>query len=192
MMHSLEGAYKIKFKGSKGRCAHEFILDCSEFKDLCGVTETDIAKRLIDFGFHAPTMSWPVAGGIMIEPTESEDLYEMNRYIHALLTIRQEIQEIIDGKQHAELNTLKLAPFTLPELMKESWEYSFSREKAGYPAPWLHDLGKVFPTVARIDDAYGDRHLNIKAPEVSEFFKYEDGIDNEPVLTFQEKQRKLE
>lgn len=98
MQTCLEGPFKIKFKGTKGRVAHEFILDCSEFKDLCGVTETDIAKRLMDYGFHAPTMSWPVPGGIMIEPTESEDMYEMNRYIWALLEVRQEIQDIIDGK----------------------------------------------------------------------------------------------
>ena len=187
MMTCLEGPYKLKFKGTKGRCAHEFILDCSEFKELAGITETDIAKRLIDYGFHAPTMSWPVSGGIMIEPTESEDFYEMNRYIMALLEIRKEIQEIADGKQDQEANVLKLAPFTLPELMKTDWDYNFTREKAGYPVPWLHDLGKVFPVVGRVDNAYGDRHLNITAPEVSEFFKYEDGLDDDTYTQSQNK-----
>lgn len=98
MASRLESDYRILFKGDKGRCAHEFIIDCSEFKKLCGVTEEDIAKRLIDFGFHAPTMSWPVQGGIMIEPTESEDINEIDRYVYALRKIRSEIQEIIDGK----------------------------------------------------------------------------------------------
>lgn len=115
-MKCLEGPYQVKYKGSKGLCAHEFILDCSEFKQY-GVSETDIAKRLIDYGYHAPTMSWPVAGGIMIEPTESEDINEINRYVWALLEIRKEIQEIIDGKADKEVNLLTMAPFTLPELM---------------------------------------------------------------------------
>merc|ERR1719198_533861 len=117
MAARLESDYKILFKGDKGRVAHEFIIDCSEFKKLCGVTEEDIAKRLIDFGFHAPTMSWPVAGGIMIEPTESEDINEINRYVWALLEIRKEIQEIIDGKADKEVNLLTMSPFSLPELM---------------------------------------------------------------------------
>jgi glycine dehydrogenase len=99
MANKLEGSFKVLYKGDKGRNAHEFILDCREFKETAGVTEEDIAKRLIDYGFHAPTVSWPVAGGIMIEPTESEDIFELDRYCTALLSIRQEIQDIADGKQ---------------------------------------------------------------------------------------------
>ena len=177
-MKCLEGPYKVKYTGKKGWCAHEFILDCSEFKQY-GVSETDIAKRLIDYGYHAPTMSWPVAGGIMIEPTESEDINEINRYVWALLEIRKEIQEIIDGKADKEVNLLTMAPFTLPELMSAEWPYEFSRERAAYPAPWLHELGKCFPYTARVDQAHGDRHLNIRSAEISAYFKYEDGADNE-------------
>lgn len=116
MANKLDGPYKVLYRGEKGRCAHEFILDCNEFKEY-GVTEEDIAKRLIDFGFHAPTMSWPVVGGLMIEPTESEDVNELDRFVTSLLTIRQEIQDIADGKQDKEKNLLKMAPFTLKHLM---------------------------------------------------------------------------
>lgn len=178
MAARLESDYRILFKGDKGRCAHEFIIDCSEFKKICGVTEEDIAKRLIDFGFHAPTMSWPVVGGIMIEPTESEDMNEIDRYVYALKKIRVEIQEIIDGKQDPKMNTLKLSPFTLPHLMSDEWNYSFTREEAGYPAPWLKELGKVFPYVGRIDNVYGDRNFVCTCPPMSEYFKTEDGKDN--------------
>jgi len=135
MMNKLETNFEIKFKGEQGRCAHEFILDCSEFKKH-GIVEEDIAKRLIDYGFHAPTMSWPVSGGLMIEPTESEDKHELDRFCDAMIAIRHEIQEIIDGKIDPEVNVLKLAPFTLSHLMQAEWPYEFSRNKAGYPAPW--------------------------------------------------------
>lgn len=174
----LEGPYKVLYTGKTGKVAHEFILDCREFKQY-GITEEDIAKRLIDYGFHAPTMSWPVPGGIMIEPTESEDVNEINRYVHALIEIRKEIQEIIDGEQDDKENLLKLAPFTARDLMRDDWPYKFSRSRAGYPAPWLHELGKVFPVVARIDNVYGDRNLKLTVPEVSEYFRFEDGVDND-------------
>jgi len=111
MANKLDGAYKVLFRGKNGRCAHEFIIDCREFKEF--VSEEDIAKRLIDYGFHAPTMSWPVPGTLMIEPTESEDMLEMDRYVWALLAIRQEIQDIQDGKVDKKENLLKLSPFTL-------------------------------------------------------------------------------
>jgi glycine dehydrogenase len=134
MADKLDGPYKVLYRGKQGRCAHEFILDCKEFKDF--VSEEDIAKRLMDYGFHAPTMSWPVPGTLMIEPTESEDLQELDRFIWSLLAIRAEIQEIMDGKVDPKINLLKMAPFTLKHLMKEEWPYYFSRAKAGYPAPW--------------------------------------------------------
>jgi glycine dehydrogenase len=111
MANKLDGAYKVLFRGKNGRCAHEFIIDCREFKEF--VSEEDIAKRLIDYGFHAPTMSWPVPGTLMIEPTESEDMPEIDRYVWALLAIRQEIQDIQDGKVDKKENLLKLSPFTL-------------------------------------------------------------------------------
>ena len=126
MANKLDGPFKVLYRGKEGRCAHEFILDCNEFKKH-GITEEDIAKRLIDYGFHAPTMSWPVVGGLMIEPTESEDVNELDRFIWAMLSIREEMQEIIDGKADKEKNLLKCAPFTLPHLMQEEWDYDFSR-----------------------------------------------------------------
>ena len=134
MATKLDGPYKVLYKGVKGRVAHEFIIDCRDFKAF--VSEEDIAKRLIDYGYHAPTMSWPVPGTLMIEPTESEDLMELDRYVWALLSIREEIQEIMDGKVDKKENLLKMAPFTLGHLMQDEWPYSFSRTRAGYPAPW--------------------------------------------------------
>jgi len=178
MADQLDGDYKVLYRGETGRVAHEFILDCTEFKQH-GVTEEDIAKRLIDYGFHAPTVSWPVVGGIMIEPTESEDINELDRYIYALKNIRKEIQDIIDGKQDAKENLLKLSPFTLPHLMRPEWNYKFTREEAGYPAPWLYELGKVFPYVGRVDNVYGDRNFVCACPPVSEYFNFEDGRYNE-------------
>jgi len=175
MANKLDGPYKVLYRGQDGRVAHEFILDCNAFKEASGVTEEDIAKRLIDYGFHAPTMSWPVPGTLMVEPTESEDVLELDRYVWALLAIREEIQEIIDGKADKLQNTLKLAPFTLKALMADKWDYGFSRQKAGYPAPWQQELGKVFPTVGRIDNVYGDRNLVCACPPVSEYFSYETG-----------------
>ena len=174
MATKLDGPYKVLYRGKNGRVAHEFILDCNEFR-AHGITEEDIAKRLIDYGFHAPTMSWPVPGTLMIEPTESEDVLELDRYIWALLSIREEIQEVADGKVEAARSVLRLAPFTLKALMAEEWDYDFSREKAGYPAPWQRELGKVFPAVGRIDNVYGDRNLVCACPPVSEFFSYELG-----------------
>jgi len=176
MVQRLEGPFKIKYKGENGRVAHEFILDCNEFKEH-GVTEEDIAKRLIDYGFHAPTQSWPVVGGLMVEPTESEDVNELDRFCDAMISIRKEIQDIADGKQDPHENLLKLSPFTLKDLMSPEWNYKFSREEAGYPAPWLYELGKVFPYVARIDNVYGDRNLVCSCPPVSDFFTYEEGQD---------------
>ena len=177
MAKKLEGHYKVKYTGENGRVAHEFILDCNEFKQSAGVTEEDIAKRLIDYGFHAPTQSWPVVGGLMIEPTESEDINELDRLCDSMIEIRKEIQEIADGKFDQNENLLKLSPFTLKDLMRTEWNYKFSREKAAYPVPWLYELGKVFPYVGRIDNVYGDKNLVCSCPPVSEFFDYEEGQD---------------
>jgi len=151
IMHRLQNDFKVVFTGDDDRVAHELILDCSGFKKTAGITEEDIAKRLMDYGFHAPTMSWPVVGGLMIEPTESEDKLEIDRFIDAFKTIREEIAEIERGEVDKEDNVLKNAPHTLSHLTADEWEHSYSRQKAGYPAKWIQLRGKVWPTVGRID-----------------------------------------
>ena len=165
----LEDSYKILYKGETGRVAHEFILDMREFKKTADVTEGDIAKRLMDYGFHAPTVSFPVVGGLMIEPTESEDKVEMDRFIDALKRIREEIREIATGKADLHDNVLKNSPHTLKHVVCDEWTHSYPREKAAYPAPWIHTRGKVFPAVGRIDNVFGDRNLICTCPPVSDF-----------------------
>jgi len=123
----------------------------------------------MDYGFHAPTMSWPLVGGIMIEPTESEDKGEIDRYIDALIRIRQEIKDVEDGKVDKVNNVIKNAPHTLKRLMSDNWNYHYSRETAAYPAPWIHARGKVFPTVARIDSAFGDRNPVCACPPMGDY-----------------------
>merc|ERR1712100_590905 len=147
-------SYKILYKGSQGYCAHEFIIDLRPFKSI-GVTEEDIAKRLTDYGFHAPTMSWPVAGTIMVEPTESEDIEELDRFVVAMKGIRKEIQEIEDGVYPKDDNVLKNAPHTMEVVSAEDWNRPYSREKAAFPAPGLK-ANKFWPTVSRLNDVYGD------------------------------------
>lgn len=149
--------------------AHEFIIDLNKIKTTTGITEEDVAKRLMDYGFHAPTMSWPLVGGIMIEPTESEDKGEIDRYIDALIRIRQEIKDVEDGKVDKVNNVIKNAPHTLKRLMSDNWNYPYSREQAAYPAPWIHARGKVFPTVARIDSAFGDRNPVCACPPMGDY-----------------------
>jgi len=150
--------------------AHELILDCGMFKKSAGVTEEDIAKRLMDYGFHAPTMSWPVAGGLMIEPTESEDKLEIDRFIEALINIRAEIAEIERGEVDKQDNVLKNSPHTMQHCIANEWNHSYSREKAGNPAKWITLRGKVWPAVGRIDQAYGDRNLVCTCPPIQEYF----------------------
>lgn len=169
MAKELENSYKILYKGENGRVAHEFILDMRDFKKTADVTEGDIAKRLMDYGFHAPTVSFPVVGGLMIEPTESEDKVEMDRFIDALKRIREEIREIEEGKADKHDNVLKNAPHTLNHVICDEWKHGYSREKAAFPAPWIHTRGKVFATVGRIDNVYGDRNLICTCPPVSDF-----------------------
>lgn len=149
--------------------AHEFIIDLNKIKTATGITEEDVAKRLMDYGFHAPTMSWPLVGGIMIEPTESEDKGELDRFIDALIRIRQEIKDVEDGKVDKVNNVIKNAPHTLKRLMNDNWNYPYSREQAAYPAPWIHTRGKVFPTVARIDSAFGDRNPVCACPPMGDY-----------------------
>ena len=169
LANELESSYKILYKGEQGRVAHEFILDMREFKKTADITESDIAKRLMDYGFHAPTVSFPVVGGLMIEPTESEDKIEMDRFVDALKRIREEIREIETGKADKNDNVLKNAPHTLKHVVCDEWKHSYPRDKAAFPAPWIQTRGKVFPTVGRIDNVFGDRNLVCTCPPVSDF-----------------------
>ncbi len=177
MAHRLKGAYPILYTGNKGLVAHECILDVREITKISGVTVDDIAKRLMDFGFHAPTMSFPVAGTLMIEPTESEDVLEMNRFIDAMIAIRSEIQEIIDGKIAVEDSALRHAPHTIGAIAGTNWERSYPRERGAFPATLtglipgelIGAKGKYWPTTGRIDGAYGDRNLVCSCPPIESF-----------------------
>jgi glycine dehydrogenase len=154
----LKDKYKILYTGENGFVAHEMILDCRPLKDIAHISEADIAKRLMDYGFHAPTLSFPVHGTLMVEPTESESYRELNRFIEAMTSIYNEIMEVKDGKADQEDNVLKNAPHTYKVLISSGWEHKYSREKAAFPLAWIVE-NKFFPSVGRIDDAYGDRNL---------------------------------
>ena len=154
----LKNYYPILYRGEDHYNAHEFIIDCREFKTQTGIAEIDIAKRLMDYGFHAPTVSFPVHGTLMIEPTESESMEELDRFVQALVAIIEEIEEIRIGKENQHDNVLKNAPHTALEIASDTWTHPYSREKAAYPLKWIAD-NKYWPSVARIDDAYGDRNL---------------------------------
>ena len=154
----LEKEFKILYTGKKGRAAHEMIVDIRPFKATAGVEVVDIAKRLMDYGFHAPTVSFPVAGTLMIEPTESESQAELDRFCEAMLQIREEIREIENGTSDKVNNVMKNAPHTPTCIISDNWAYPYSREKAAYPLTWVREA-KVWPTVRRVDDAYGDRNL---------------------------------
>jgi glycine dehydrogenase len=164
----LESYYPVLYKGSKGRIAHEMILDCRQFKISAGVEVEDIAKRLMDYGFHAPTMSFPVPGTIMIEPTESESLAELDRFCDAMISIRKEIEEIEKGQAGREDNVLKNAPHTMHVVIDSNWKRSYSREKAVFPMASLRE-NKFWPTVGRVDNAYGDRNLVCACPSIENY-----------------------
>ena len=154
----LSAGYPILYTGKNGTVAHEMIADCREFKKTAGVEVGDIAKRLIDYGFHAPTVSFPVAGTLMIEPTESEDKAELDRFIDAMLSIRKEIENIITLDLDHENNLLHNAPHTAACLIDDNWDFPYSRKEAAYPANYL-ESSKYFSPVRRVDNAYGDRNL---------------------------------
>ena len=156
--HRLKTHYKILYTGKNNRSAHECIVDCRKFKYSCGIEVTDIAKRLMDYGFHSPTMSWPVPGTLMIEPTESEDKQELDRFCSAMIEIRKEIAEVEQKKQTTENNSLKNSPHTIQDLMLEKWSFPYSKQKAFFPLEYLYKR-KFWPPVSRIDEAYGDRNL---------------------------------
>lgn len=163
----LEGHFKILYTGTNGRCAHEMIVDCRDFKKA-GVEVEDIAKRLMDYGFHAPTVSFPVAGTLMIEPTESEPKEELDRFIEALIEIRNEIKEIEEGKADRENNVLKNAPHTAAVVTADNWTKPYSRQKAAYPLPYIREA-KFWPSVSRVDNAYGDRNLVCSCLPIEEY-----------------------
>lgn len=158
MMTRLEEHYPVLYKGTEGRCAHEFILNCNAFKKTANIQVGDIAKRLIDYGFHAPTVSFPVTGTLMIEPTESESLAELDRFVDALIAIRSEIAKIESGEWSQDNNPLINAPHTAAMVMEDEWKHTYSRTTAAFPLEWIKEH-KFWPTVGRVDDAYGDRNL---------------------------------
>ena len=155
---ALKDYYDILYTGTEGFVAHEMILDCRKFKTMADITEADIAKRLMDYGFHAPTLSFPVHGTLMMEPTESESKAELDRFIQAMIDIHKDIMEIADGKLKAEESVLRGAPHTADTLLIENWDRIYSREKAAFPLPWVME-NKFWPSVSRINDTFGDRNL---------------------------------
>ena len=160
--NKLSDAYPVLYTGRNGRVAHECIIDVRPFKESCGITEEDVAKRLIDFGFHSPTMSFPVPGTLMIEPTESESLVEIDRFCEAMLAIREEIRAVEQGQQDALDNALKNAPHTAADLAVD-WHHAYDRAQAAYPVQGLY-LDKFWAPVSRIDNVYGDRNLICSCP----------------------------
>ncbi|KAG9354153.1 hypothetical protein JZ751_012277 [Albula glossodonta] len=164
MAKRMENHYKVLFRGRRGLVAHEFILDVRPFKKSANIEAVDVAKRLQDYGFHAPTMSWPVAGTLMIEPTESEDKAELDRFCDALVRIRQEIADIEEGRMDVTVNPLKMAPHSLACVTSSTWDRPYSRECAAFPLPFIKPETKFWPSVSRIDDAYGDQHLVCTCP----------------------------
>ncbi|GAA5445565.1 Glycine dehydrogenase (decarboxylating) [Microbulbifer sp. NBRC 101763] len=160
--------YSLLYTGTNGFVAHECLVDLRPLKEASGITEEDIAKRLMDFGFHSPTMSFPVAGTLMIEPTESESKGELDRFIEAMATIRQEVEDVTSGKYSSEDNPLHNAPHTLEDVMSEEWTHSYSRDIAARPAAWLKEH-KVWPAANRIDNVYGDRNLICSCPPIESY-----------------------
>ena len=166
--HKLKDSFPILYKGKNGNVAHECIIDIRKIKSEIGITEEDIAKRLIDFGYHAPTMSWPVAGTMMIEPTESESLNEINKFCSTLHKIKKEIDKIETGEFDKIDNPLKNAPHTHVELSSDKWDHKYKREEAAYPAEYLKTT-KYWPPVARVDNVYGDKNLFCTCPSMDEY-----------------------
>jgi len=159
--------YPVLYSGRNGLVAHECILDLRPIKDACGVTAEDVAKRLMDYGFHAPTLSFPVPGTLMVEPTESESKAELDRFIDAMVAIRAEIRDVEEGRMDRDDNPLKNAPHTAAMVMAETWAHDYSREKAAFPVPSLKRQ-KYWPPVARVDNVYGDRHVMCSCIPMSE------------------------
>jgi glycine cleavage system P protein (glycine dehydrogenase) len=166
----LEAHYDVLYANHNGRVAHEMIFDLRPFKHGAGaaIDEQDVAKRLMDYGFHAPTVSFPVPGTMMIEPTESEPKGELDRFCDALIAIRQEIQAVLDGQADAKDNVLKNAPHTADAVASDAWAHPYSREQAAYPLPFVR-AQKIWPPVSRIDNPYGDRNLICACPPMEDY-----------------------
>lgn len=171
----LQDHYPVLYTGQHGRVAHECILDIRPIKESCGISAEDIAKRLMDYGFHAPTMSFPVAGTLMVEPTESEGLAELDRFIDAMIAIRAEIAEVEAGTADPEDNVLRNAPHTAQMLLANNWHHAYTREQAAYPVASLR-RSKYWPTVARVDNAYGDRNLVCSCPPLEAYMQAEEQL----------------
>ena len=170
MAKKLEDHFPILFRGISGLSAHEFIIDIRPIKDKSGINEEDIAKRLMDYGFHAPTMSWPVPGTMMIEPTESESKAELDRFCEAMIAINKEIDDVVAGKLDPIDNPLKNAPHTQAMLTDDEWNLPYSRKTAAFPLEYVAD-NKFWPTVRRVDDAYGDRNLICTCAPIEEYME---------------------
>jgi glycine dehydrogenase len=168
MARRLESHYEVLFRNEVGFCAHEFIIDLRGFDRSAGIKPDDVAKRLMDYGFHAPTMSWPVAGTLMIEPTESESLAELDRYCDALIAIRSEIAAIESGNADRDDNVLRNAPHSMQVMTSDTWTHPYSREQAAWPLPWLRQR-KFWPPVARVDNPWGDRNLACTCAGMAEY-----------------------
>ena len=167
MAKELENDYTILYRGKTGLNAHEFIIDCREFKNTSGITNEDIAKRLIDYGYHAPTMSWPIPGTLMIEPTESESKDELDRFCSAMIQIKKEIDEITEGKVPKDNNVLVNSPHTIQDIC-DDWDRPYSKNKAVFPKEWIKE-NKFWPYVSRIDNAYGDRNFFCVCPDIKSY-----------------------
>ena len=163
----LEPHYPVLYAGAHGRVAHELIFDLRGFKSA-GIDEMDVAKRLIDYGFHAPTVSFPVAGTLMVEPTESEDLAELDRFCEAMIQIRQEIDDVVSGRADRTDNLLTQAPHTAAAVAASDWAHPYSREAAAFPLPFVR-THKFWPAVGRVDNPFGDRNLVCTCPAVEEY-----------------------
>ena len=164
----LSSDFKVLYTGKNGNVAHECIIDIRPIKAKSGISEEDLAKRLIDYGYHAPTMSWPVAGTIMIEPTESENLEEMDRFCAALLSIKKEIDKVEQGLSDKTDNPLKNAPHTFLEVAANEWIHKYTREQAAFPNEFIKN-NKYWAPVGRVDNVYGDRNLVCSCPSMDEY-----------------------
>ena len=172
MRARLDGQYDILYTNHNGQCAHEFIVDLRPFKKSAEIEAEDVAKRLIDYGFHAPTMSFPVPGTIMIEPTESEDKAELDRFCNALLSIREEIKAIEENKADKKDNALKNAPHTQFVVTADEWNHSYSRQSAAFPLYYV-TLNKFWPAVARVNNTHGDRNLICTCEPIESYMEAE-------------------
>jgi glycine dehydrogenase len=172
MKSRLEKDYEILYTGSHGTCAHEFIVDLRPFKASAGIEAEDIAKRLMDYGFHAPTMSFPVPGTIMIEPTESEDKGELDRFCDAMLSIRKEIAAVESGQADKQNNVLKNAPHTQSVVIIDNWDKPYSREQAAFPLDYVR-TNKFWPSVGRINNTFGDRNLICTCEPIESYMEQE-------------------